>query len=153
MSNEADNEPAVVLGSLLEIINHGIDRREEAAFAEGDFAGLTSTQIHYLDAVRHCRDATVTRVAESMGLSKASVTLAVDRLSTAGFLEKKPSPTDRRSSTIVLTPRGRRIVEKHEAVYVDVARRLLSSLPRQSISGFVETLTDIVGALKEGDRS
>ena len=48
-----------------------------------------------------------------------SVTNAVDRLEAHGFVERRQHPTDRRMTLAVITPQGRRVVERATTVLND----------------------------------
>jgi DNA-binding MarR family transcriptional regulator len=47
-------------------------------------------------------------LATALNLDASTVTRQITALEGAGFVERRPDPLDRRSSTIVLTPEGRR---------------------------------------------
>jgi DNA-binding MarR family transcriptional regulator len=47
-------------------------------------------------------------LARALNLDASTVTRQITALETDGFVARLPDPTDRRSSTIVLTPEGRR---------------------------------------------
>src|ERR1039458_8317991 len=47
-------------------------------------------------------------LATTLNLDASTVTRQITALESGGFVERRPDPTDRRSSTIVLTPEGRR---------------------------------------------
>jgi len=47
-------------------------------------------------------------LARALNLNASTVTRQITALETDGFVTRRPDPSDRRSSTIVLTPEGRR---------------------------------------------
>ena len=56
------------------------------------------------------------KVGERLQVSPASVTNAVDRLESSGFVLREPHPTDGRTTLAGITPAGRRVVERATAV-------------------------------------
>jgi DNA-binding MarR family transcriptional regulator len=52
-------------------------------------------------------------------LSKSGLTRLVDRMEAAGLVERASSPTDRRGSFAVLTPRGEQVFRKAAPVHLD----------------------------------
>jgi len=50
-------------------------------------------------------------LATALDLDASTVTRQITALESAGFVERRPDPTDRRSSTIVLTSEGRRTMK------------------------------------------
>jgi DNA-binding MarR family transcriptional regulator len=70
------------------------------------FDKLTVSQLRYLETIGSLQSATVSDLAQSMGLSKPSVSVAIDKLVILGFVLKQPSPDDARSVSITLTKAG-----------------------------------------------
>jgi DNA-binding MarR family transcriptional regulator len=56
-------------------------------------------------------------------LSKSGLTRLVDRMEAAGLVERASSPTDRRGSFAVLTPRGEQVFRKAAPVHLDGIQR------------------------------
>ena len=59
-------------------------------------------------------------LADVLGLDPSQVVLLVDELATAGLVERRPSPADRRTKLVVATDAGRR-VRSEAALAVDEA--------------------------------
>ena len=55
-------------------------------------------------------------LADTLHLDASTVTRQIAALEDSGLVERRPDPQDRRSSTIELTPRGRRTMEEVERV-------------------------------------
>ena len=52
-----------------------------------------------------------TRLVEQLGLGRTAMTSVVDRLERNGWVQRRPSPVDRRTADLVLTDAGRELVE------------------------------------------
>ena len=50
-------------------------------------------------------------LATALNLDASTVTRQITALESAGFVERRPDPIDRRSSAITLTPEGRRTMD------------------------------------------
>lgn len=76
-------------------------------------AGLTPAQLRVLQIVA-ARDggATPTALASQMGVSQATVTALVDKLVKAGQVTRERSEADRRQTNVIITPDGRRTLQK-----------------------------------------
>jgi DNA-binding MarR family transcriptional regulator len=70
--------------------------------------------------------------------------VTMDALESAGYAERKPSPTDRRARVVVVTESGRGIVAKADDVYAEVVGSVLDSLPDDERSGLVGGLTRLM---------
>ncbi|SDL09793.1 MarR family winged helix-turn-helix transcriptional regulator [Tessaracoccus oleiagri] len=85
---------------------------------------------HLLEAQASGRSLRQKDLAHHLGISTASASAMVDRLSVAGYLRRVPHPDDRRSVAIELTDTTQ--TQVHAALYAYKARQLAA----------VETLTD-----------
>ena len=67
-------------------------------------------------------------LAHALGVEPPTVHKMLSRLEAAGFVERRPDPTDSRASLTFLTARGRRTCEQIEAIWRDAEHRLISDL-------------------------
>ncbi|WP_433888577.1 MarR family winged helix-turn-helix transcriptional regulator [Streptomyces sp. CA-111067] len=61
------------------------------------------------------RGATVTEIADHLGVTRQAASQIVDELERKGYVERRPHPDDARARLILLTPRGRRCTEAAES--------------------------------------
>ncbi len=61
-------------------------------------------------------------------VSSGAVSKRLDRLEARGLVQRRPSPTDGRSRTVVLTARGRRVIDTAMQAHVANEARLLAGL-------------------------
>lgn len=89
---------------------------------------LTPQQWTILNVVSKCGPTTLAALARKMIVSKQNMTGMVGRLRQAGYLERHDDPIDLRSARVVLTRRGRTVVEKlapaYEAWYAELVEGL-----------------------------
>ncbi len=76
-------------------------------------------------------------------VTSGAVSKRVDRLEARGLVERRPSPSDGRSRTVVLTPRGRRLIDAAMDDHVANEARLLAGLDPAERSA----LRDLLGRL------
>ena len=69
-----------------------------------------------------------TRLVEQLGLGRTAMTSVVDRLERNGWVQRRPSPVDRRTADLVLTDAGRELV--------DAIRPVLRQLSDSYFAGF-----------------
>lgn len=123
------SEPMVVPASSLFLVGMADDDRITAfgLFLEA-FAAVNTRIEHELEAVAGISSAEygvllrlartpgehlrMTELAEGAGLSTSGMTRLVDRLESAGYVERAACPVDRRGLEAVLTTRGRKLVQK-----------------------------------------
>jgi DNA-binding MarR family transcriptional regulator len=63
-----------------------------------------------------------------MDISKQAVSQLVDTLVTAGYVERRPSPEDRRRTLLLLTARGRRAVRVIDETVAEVEEELVAQI-------------------------
>jgi DNA-binding MarR family transcriptional regulator len=86
------------------------EARRETSLGETDLIAMRLL----VEADRTGRVMTPGTLASSLGISTASTTALLDRLASAGFIERRPHESDRRSIVIVPTVRSEQ--EVHEAL-------------------------------------
>ena len=64
---------------------------------------INRSDLHALNALEH-GPLSHGDLADCLGLTSGTVTTLVDRLETAGYVERQPDPNDRRRSEVTLTP-------------------------------------------------
>ena len=102
-----------------------------------EHVGLGLTDMQLLHVLQLHGASTPRHLASWSGLSSGGVTVALDRLSNAGYVGREPNPADRRSLLVTLRP-GR--VRRLEAMYADVeaeTRRLLATLSRGDLEAVI----------------
>lgn len=95
-------------------------------------------------------------LAASLSLDSSSVVRLLDGLQASGLIERREEARDRRAKTILLTPRGRSIVEQVEVIASEVRERTLSGLTDDEIATGTRILQHIcrcLGREIENDRS
>ena len=70
----------------------------------------------------------------------ANVTRLVDRLEVQGLLKRVADPKDRRVSRVVITPKGRRLMERLDEPVHDMAVRLTSCCDEAECLAMAEQL-------------
>lgn len=131
------------LSFMLSHAAHVLATRMTAAFAE---IGMTPrgycVLVHALSG-----ELTQIELARLSDLDKTTMVITLDELEEAGYAERRPSPTDRRARTVVVTDEGRRMVAAGHEIADRVHGEVLAALPPASRGVFVESLTQLVGGL------
>ncbi|WDP92724.1 MAG: MarR family transcriptional regulator [Desulfobacter sp.] len=91
-------------------------------------SGLTTAQAHTIEMVGHSGPIKMKDLAEKIGVTTGTLTVAVDRLEKKNLLKRKPHETDRRSFIIELTPEGEKAFEEHHNFHIQMTQELVSGL-------------------------
>jgi MarR family transcriptional regulator, 2-MHQ and catechol-resistance regulon repressor len=77
---------------------------------------------------------TMSALADQIALTTGGVTRLIDRMEAAGFIERRPSPTDRRVSYAGLTGAGRDALTQAAAVHTRNLREVFSDFSDQDVA-------------------
>jgi len=104
---------------------------------------LTSVQAMVLGFLNEEDQITSSELGKRTELDSATLTGILDRLETAGFIERKSNPDDRRSIHIHLTPRGKAMGNEATQLLVDANQEFLQVLTdkqKQDLHDIIQTL-------------
>ncbi|HTZ06580.1 MAG TPA: MarR family transcriptional regulator [Gaiellaceae bacterium] len=109
-SSHFTDAPQPLIGALLripweEVRSRMLERLHERGFDDLDQAHLALFQYPGPDGARP------SELAARLRVSKQAVNYLLGELERLGYLERRPDPDDQRSKRVVLTRRGRRVVE------------------------------------------
>ena len=75
------------------------------------------------------RDAAIQQeIGATIGIDPSTMVALIDKLEHAGLAKRRPHPTDRRAREVVITPKGRRTVERGRALAREVEDDVLQGL-------------------------
>ncbi|WP_372662463.1 MarR family winged helix-turn-helix transcriptional regulator [Cohnella sp.] len=91
----------------------------------------------------------VQKISETLSIPSGSITYVVDKLEKKGFVERQPSPTDRRASNVVLTDKGNSLFDEIFPQHVETISNNLSFVSNEEKEQLIELLKKIgIGAKK-----
>jgi len=136
-------EKQLTLAEIIEQFSHDIEQHEQKIVKQSVFAGLTTSQIHYLDAICHLQNPTLSELAEKQKVSKPTATVAVEKLSQLGLVNKVQSDSDRRVLHLHLTKQGEKISELHDAIHTGFAERIQKKLTKTEVTLLIVLLNKV----------
>ena len=103
--------------------------RAVQAYAEQSILDLEmcGSDFAVLEALLHKGPLPVNEIGKKVLLTSGSITVAVDRLETKGFVERRGSGTDRRAKIVHLTKEGRKVISRAYANHAADMERLASA--------------------------
>ena len=136
------NNKSVVLDTV-EMISQLMGELESKAFEQEGFSDITMNQMHYLEMIPKLGSPTSADLAESLGVTRPSVSAIVKKLIVTGYLTKTKSKIDGRVYFLNLTDKGIRFNKLHSEVHQILARRITENLTNDEI----EDLAGLLGKL------
>ena len=136
--------PGVQLMLQLMLTREAVVRVQERLF---EAHGLTIQQYNVLRIVRGgpLKGHPIFEIERRMIYRFANVTRLVDRLEAQGLLKRVADPKDRRVSRVVITPKGRRLMERLDEPVQELAVRMTSCCDEAeclALAGQLERLRD-----------
>lgn len=113
--------------------------------------GLSSAQWRLLVRVFKEEGVAQARLAELLEIEPISVSRLIDRMEEAGWIERRPDPTDRRVRNIYLTDKSRPIFGDMRAVADKVFEHALQGLDVEQRRATINGLKTIVSNLSDDD--
>lgn len=95
-----------LMEQVLQDISATVRRIAIAARADMDNDAMPKSQVYVMHTLQHTPGMSVKDVAKSMDISASAATQLVDTLVKDGFVERSPSPLDRRVVILNLTKSG-----------------------------------------------
>jgi len=117
------------LGKAYQQVNHEAKRRLAPY-------GVTAVQYALLDVLWETDGQSGAALGERLLLDGATITGLIDRLAQAGFVERRPHPTDRRVNHVYLTGKGRAAQQDLDREIEALAADLLEPLSRADAQRF-----------------
>ena len=135
-------------GLLDGLVGYHLRRAQLAVFR--DFAdsvgalGVTPGQFGVLELIACNPGLSQSALARALGVDRSTLVAVLDRLQGDGLIERRPSPTDRRSHELVLTRAGTKRVDEARAAIRAHEARVLSGLSETEVAALIRALSAIV---------
>ena len=105
-------------------------RVEETILKQTDRVDLTIGELHMLESVGKGKDRrrTISEIAEDLGITLPSVTVAINKLMKKGYVEKVRGEEDARIFYVSLTRMGRKMDSAHRYFHERMVRSIVSGM-------------------------
>jgi DNA-binding MarR family transcriptional regulator len=90
--------------------------------------GLTTALFALLNVLGTHEGAIQQELGSAMGVDPSTMVSLIDQLEKAGLAKRRPRPTDRRAREVVITPKGRRVLEQARQLATRVEDDVLRGL-------------------------
>jgi len=134
-------EPSLV--ELIALLTRKVAELQSAMVKKAGFSDLSLRQINILDIIQGLQNPTPTELAHELKISKPSVSAAIDRLETAGYIRKVDSDEDRRSYHLHLTQKGQNFSQAHDETHRHLAQFITHNLEAEDVKQLVRLVGKI----------
>ncbi|HEX4766618.1 MAG TPA: MarR family transcriptional regulator [Lichenihabitans sp.] len=108
----------------------------------------TRAQWAVLSRLQRCEGAKQSELAEALDIAPITLGRLIDKLASAGLVERRDDPADRRAHRLYLTEKAAPALSALGALAEDVMSRALSGLDQDSIGKMLDGLAVIKSNLK-----
>ena len=113
-----------------------------------DLPELSLKQFYYLDVINKMNKPTFSELAEEFKVTKPAVTAIVKKLINLGYLERLQSNEDRRVYYILVSDKGKRLIEFDNNAYNEFAKFVEASLSEDELEKHIQITKKIIAAYK-----
>lgn len=107
-------------------------------------SGLTTAQAHTIEMVGHSGAVKMKDLAEKIGITTGTLSVAVDRLEKKHLLKRTQHHTDRRAFLIELTPEGEACFREHHEFHLKMTRKIISEISASEQKTFADVIEKIL---------
>lgn len=136
------------LNEILVSLFNSVLKMEEKALRESANQNLSLTEIHTLVAIGADKAKTMSQVAASLKISVGTLTVAINKLVTKGYVERFRVEEDRRIVKVKLTEAGISAVKEHERFHHNMVGEAVSNLDEDQRQLLLKSLDNIYDFFK-----
>ena len=122
-------------------------KTEDMALKRG-IKALTHTELHIIESVGQDTQLTMNELADKIGITMGTATVAISKLSDKGYIDRARSTTDRRKVFVSLTKKGIDALTYHNNYHKMIMASITESIPEKDLQKFVETFEVILESLR-----
>jgi DNA-binding MarR family transcriptional regulator len=146
MNNSADSSGfGYAVADITRLFRRTFDRR--AAHLD-----LTRAQWRALSRIERAQGATQSELAEDLDMEPIAIGRVIDRLETAGFVERRPHPDDRRCWRLFLAPKSATVMDRMKQIADELREDVLAGVDPQDLAVTMRVLATVKATLGELDR-
>jgi DNA-binding MarR family transcriptional regulator len=140
-----DQDIRRLLNQVLKDLFYKILRLQEKSVSQTSQNAISRTEMHILEVVQEDEDVTLTHIANTLGITKATASVSVNRLARKGFLEKVPFEPDSRKRILKLTAAGDICCRKHQQFHEMMIESLLREFKVEEYPYVLQSLSALLG--------
>ncbi|MGI5848933.1 MAG: MarR family winged helix-turn-helix transcriptional regulator [Christensenellales bacterium] len=120
-----EQEIRALLNQVLKNLFYKILRLQEKSVSKSSNDTISRTEMHIMESIQNMPQATLTNIAEELGITKATASVSVSRLAEKSYVKKIQSDKDKRISILKLTDKGLFCCKKHAQFHEMMIESLL----------------------------
>jgi len=119
------------LNEILVKLFRNINDIEERAIQTEEYKGVTTNDMHVIEAIGLGSPKNMTAVAKSLGVTTGTLTIAVNSLVKKGFVNRERSEEDRRVVLVSLSLKGKKAYDHHQRFHEEMIDAVIAYLTEE----------------------
>lgn len=119
------------LNEILVKLFRNINDIEERAIQTEEYKGVTTNDMHVIEAIGLGSPKNMTAVAKSLGVTTGTLTIAVNSLVKKGFVNRERSEEDRRVVLVSLSLKGKKAYDHHQRFHEEMIDAVIAQLSEE----------------------
>ncbi len=107
-------------------------------------SGLSPAQMHTIEVIGHHQNMMMRELADRLGITTGTLTVAVDRLEKLGMVVRKPHEHDRRAWLVVLTELGKKMYDQHHKYHEEFTQEISLDLTAKEMKMLTQLMARIL---------
>lgn len=132
--------PPSLVGSVGFMLGKLSQRLSQLAAEHLAELGIQARHVGIMYLISHTGPTSQKRIGDSLSIDRTTMVSLVDDLEKAGLAARKPDPSDRRASLIVLTSAGQKVMQRAEKIVEGVEQDFLQPLNSLARKQFLTSL-------------
>ncbi len=112
-------------------------------------AGVTEQQWRIMRCIEGTKGLEAKTIARECFILSPSLSRILNSLETSGIITRRQNDNDMRSQKIQLTPKGRRLFDRHAKESAAIYEKIESRLGKKNLASLIATLKEVEQALSE----
>jgi DNA-binding MarR family transcriptional regulator len=134
---------------FIRVYHEVLREADESAVRESGLPDVTINQFFYLQEIERQGTTTLTALAETLGVSKPTVTVVVTKLVKNGFIVRTRSEEDQRIYHLTLSDTGARIIRLKQQTYRNFIRIVSTRVSPAEMETIAEAFRLIIRSFPE----
>lgn len=107
------------------------------------FHGLSYNSLLYINVIEQMEACTVSRIAETLHVTKSAVTMKINELAKQGLVIRRQSSRDKRVYYLELSPEISRVMGIYDEVFIKIEKELKKEYTEEELGQFCRIMQSI----------
>lgn len=138
-----------LINELLVQLFNDVLQIEEQCLKSGLLSDISITEVHTIEAIGMYSERTMSEVAQKLKITVSTLTTAINKLITKGYVERKRIEEDRRVVLVKLTKKGKLAFRLHQRFHGEMINNAIEGFSLDEEEILISSLNKLNNFFKE----